>query len=448
MAAQRVKRVAPQRVATQPGGPPVPLKRRSVSFSRVESYYYDKDAAPNEHGQRIEDSSLATGAGGDTGVVELAAPVRPILKMNSDDPPSPSSVMDNCIDDDLPSTGRSSTSTTSPRLCPSREAAAREWQSRGEVVETAAIPMSEIRHRFEATARDSPGEPCLTERARRCLPPCPRELPPVPPPYRLTQTHLSPQPPAAHALRAMPDVCSPMLEQPDAPAPQELEHAVEMPLPGNEVHHHSTQAPLPPMLLIEARWPGPDPFASATPRPTLFMRRPAGLLIILLMLLGARCALRPVAVILSVASPPQSPPLMPKDGGMGVDPARERAKALEAALLERAASMSKDQEAFFHALRVERAALQVEREEFRKHLALLKAAPTQKLRAPPAEALGTPPPLPPNANVTARAHKAVHWLGAALAKMKVKSRLRAAARSVQALTHRWTIAAAGWNFVG
>ena len=64
------------------------------------------------------------------------------------------------------------------------------------------------------------------------------------------------------------------------------------------------------------------------------------------------------------------------------------------------------------------------------------------------EALGTPPPLPPNANVTARAHKAVHWLGAALAKMKVKSRLRAAARSVQALTHRWTIAAAGWNFVG
>jgi hypothetical protein len=139
---------------------------------------------------------------------------------------------------------------------------------------------------------------------------------------------------------------------------------------------------------------------------------------------------------------------MPKDGGMGVDPARERAKALEAALLERAASMSKDQEAFFHALRVERAALQVEREEFRKHFALLKAAPIQKLRAPPAEALGTPPPLPPNANVTARAHKAVHWLGAALAKMKVKSRLRAAARSVQALTHRWTIAAAGWNFVG
>ena len=50
----------------------------------------------------------------------------------------------------------------------------------------------------------------------------------------------------------MPDVCSPTLEQPDEPAPQELEHAVAMPLPGNEVHH-STQAPLPPMLLIEAR---------------------------------------------------------------------------------------------------------------------------------------------------------------------------------------------------
>ena len=449
VAAQRMKRVAPQRVSTQPGGPPVPLRRRSVSFSRVESYYYDKDAAPNELGhrfeERIEDSSLATGAGGDTGVVELAAPMSPILKMNSDDPPSPSSVMDNCIDDDLPSTGRSSTSTTSPRLCPSREAAAREWQARGEVVETAATPMSEIRHRFEATARDSPGAPCLTERARRCVPPCPTELPPVPPPYRLTQT-LSPQPPVAHALRAMPDVCSPTLEQPDAPAPQELEHAVAMPLPGNEVHH-STQAPLPPMLLIEARWPGPNPFASATPRPPLFMRRPAALLVILLMLLGARCALRPVAVILSVASPPESP-FMPKDGGMGVDPARERAKALESAVLECAASMSKEQDALFHALQVERAALQVEREEFRKHLALLKAAPTQKHRVPPAEALGTPPPLPPQTNGAARAHKAVHWLGAALAKMKVNSKLRAAARSVQALTHRWTIAAAGWNFVG
>ena len=176
----------------------------------------------------------------------------------------------------------------------------------------------------------------------------------MPPPYRLTQT-LSPQPPVAYALRAMPDVCSPTLEQPDAPAPQELEHAVEMPLPGNEVHHHSTQAPLPPMLLIEARWPGPNPFASATPRPPLFMRRPAALLVILLMLLGARCALRPVAVILSVASPPESP-FMPKDGGMGVDPARERAKALESAVLECAASMSKEQDAFFHALQVERAA--------------------------------------------------------------------------------------------
>ena len=106
-----------------------------------------------------------------------------------------------------------------------------------------------------------------TELARRCVPPCPTELPPVPPPYRLTQT-LSPQPPVAHALRAMPDVCSPTLEQPDEPAPQELEHAVAMPLPGNEVHH-SIQAPLPPMLLIEARWPGPNPFASATPRPRL-----------------------------------------------------------------------------------------------------------------------------------------------------------------------------------
>ena len=93
-------------------------------------------------------------------------------------------------------------------------------------------------------------------------------------------------------------------------------------------------------------------------------------------------------------------------------------------------------------------ARQREREEFRKHLALLKAAPNQKHRVPPAEALGTPPPLPPKTNGAARAHKAVHWLGAALAKMKVKSKLRAAARSVQALTHRWTIAAAGWNFVG
>ena len=175
------------------------------------------------------------------------------------------------------------------------------------------------------------------------------------------------------------------------------------------------------------------------------MRRPAGLLVILLMLLGAR--LRPVAVFLSVASPPESP-FMPKDGGMGVDPARERAKALESAVLECAASMSKEQDALFHALQVERAALQVEREEFRKHLALLKAAPTQKHRVPPAEALGTPPPLPPQTNGAARAHKAVHWLGAALAKMKVNSKLRAAARSVQALTHRWTIAAAGWNFVG
>ena len=63
------------------------------------------------------------------------------------------------------------------------------------------------------------------------------------------------------------------------------------------------------------------------------MRRPAGLLVILLMLLGAR--LRPVAVFLSVASPPESP-FMPKGGGMGVDPARERAKALESAVLERA----------------------------------------------------------------------------------------------------------------
>ena len=63
------------------------------------------------------------------------------------------------------------------------------------------------------------------------------------------------------------------------------------------------------------------------------MRRPAGLLVILLMLLGAR--LRPVAVFLSVASPRESP-FMPKGGGMGVDPARERAKALESAVLERA----------------------------------------------------------------------------------------------------------------
>ena len=44
-------------------------------------------------------------------------------------------------------------------------------------------------------------------------------------------------------------------------------------------------------------------------------------------------------------------------------------------------------------------ARQREREEFRKHLALLKAAPNQKHRVPPAEALGTPPPLPPKRTV-------------------------------------------------
>ncbi len=393
---------APQPVA--PTRPPVPLKRKSVSFSRVESYTW---RAPNETGQRVEDGGLAALAANMTGTVEAAVP-RPILKSTCDDPASPCSV----LEEELASTGRSSTSTTSPRLGPSREAATRQ--------NTVPPP----------------------HRLAKPLPP------PVPSPHPLLHQHeLSlplPPPLPQHEARAMRGdvyVCSPLLGQPSALLEQQ--HMMVTPRTGDLVHH-PPKAPQHPLLEHAPSRPASNPLALATPRPLALVRRPAGLLALVLMLLGARCALRPVAAVLSItpASPSQ---LKPKDSGMSVDPTQltERAKALEAALLERANSMNKEQDAFFHTLQVERAALQAEREELRQHLAQLKAGTlTSQHSAPKTEAISTP--LPPHKIL----HNSALWLRTGLAKLQLKSKLWAAARSAQTLTRWWTVAAAGWNFVG